>query len=283
VSADPQTSSRFFRPADAGRVRRNQRRVQFQRSVRLLINLFVLALLIALAAWGYGQTRSNERFAVTAIDIEGVTHTPPEALDEIVSRYRGMNLFTIDIEDVQKDLGEITWVQRAEVEKRLPGTLRVRVFEREPVALVRVGDQLWYVDLEGTAFAELSPAVGNDALPIISQAEGSELLRTVRFLESLRNGDPELFSRLSELWPIPPRGFAMWDRSLGAIVYANEENGAAKWRSLYAILEAEQRPPIQYADLRFSDRVIIKSIHDVAAAPARAAVESTEGVLHAQN
>lgn len=285
---DASASARFFRPSDPGRIRRNQRRLQVQRTVVVLRNTLVVASVVGLAGWGYLKTRSTARFAVSTIEIEGVTHTSQEAIDAVTARYRGANLFQIDLARLRQELGQIAWVRRVDVEKELPGTLRIRVTERTPVALVRRADRLLYADSEGTAFAELAPSVGNDNLPIISEAAGTELVRTIRFLESLRAKDRELYSRVSELWPIPPRGFAMWDRSLGAIIYANEDDGPAKWRNLYAILEAEQHPRIHYADLRFSDRVIVKSIHDTTVAAADApgaatAPDGTEGVHHAQN
>ena len=50
------------------------------------------------------------------------------------------------------------------------------------------------------------------------------------------------------------------DRDLGAVVYANAEDLSAKYRSLYAVLQAERNPKIEYADLRFADRVIVKQV-----------------------
>jgi hypothetical protein len=72
--------------------------------------------------------------------------------------------------------------------------------------------------------------------------------------------DREIYSRISEVRPVPPRGFAIFDRALGAFVYADSDNVSAKWRSLYSILRAENNPPIEYADLRFADRVIVKTL-----------------------
>jgi cell division septal protein FtsQ len=125
---------------------------------------------------------------------------------------------------------------------------------------VRHGELLSYVDEHGAPFAELSPAVGDDDLPVITAAEGDELARTVALLRELRTNDRELYSRISEVWPIPPRGFALYDREIGAVVYANANDVVAKWRDLYALLSAENHPKIEYADLRFADRVIVKPL-----------------------
>jgi cell division protein FtsQ len=187
-------------------------------------------------------------------------HTPRAALDLATSRYVGRNLFRIDIDRMQRDLGRLGWVRSIHVEKSLPDTLRIRITERVPVALVRTSDRLLYVDEEGAAFAELSPAAGDDDLPLICDAHGPELTRSVQLLNALRANDREIYWRISEVWPIPPRGFALYDRQLKAVVYANAEDISSKYRRLHAVLRAESRPDIEYADLRFADRVIIKAM-----------------------
>jgi cell division protein FtsQ len=254
------TASRFLRPPDVARLRRNQRRIQAHRLLIILRNTGLVAALIVGAIWAYRQTQSDERFAVRTIEIDGAVHTPRAQLDQITQRYVGLNLFRIDIARVQHDLGGLGWVRRIDIEKKLPDTLRIKISERTPVALVRNGERLLYVDEDGVGFAELSPRVGDADLPLISDASGAELRRTVVLLRELRARDRELYSRVSEVWPIPPRGFAFYDRQIGAVVYANDEDIVAKWRNLYAVLQAENNPKIEYADLRFADRVIVKPL-----------------------
>jgi cell division protein FtsQ len=254
------TASRFLRPADVARLRRNQRRIQVQRLLVILRTAGVAVLLVTGAVWAWRLTQSNERFAVRKIEVDGAKHTPRTTLDDVTRQYVGLNLFQIDIARVQKDLGNVGWVRRIDIEKKLPDTLRIKITERTPVALVRKGEALSYVDEDGAAFAELSPSVGDDDLPVITDAQGAELARTVALLRELRAKDRELYTRVSEVWPIPPRGFALYDRGLGAIVYANADDLARKWRNLYGVLAAENNPKIEYADLRFADRVIVKQL-----------------------
>jgi cell division protein FtsQ len=253
------TASRFLRPADVARLRRNQRRLTAQRLLILLRNIAVVAALAGGAVWVWKHTQSDPSFAVKHIRVDGVVHTPRAALDIATARYKGLNLFQIDIARVQRDLGGLGWVAAIEIEKKVPDTLRIKITERKPVALVRTGDRLLYVDANGAAFAELSPRVGDDDLPIISDAHGSELTRTVTLLRELQPRDRELYSRVSEIWPIAPRGFALYDRDLGGVVYANADDVSSKYRNLYAILQSENNPKIEYADLRFADRVIVKA------------------------
>ncbi len=254
------TASRFLRPTDLQRLRRNQRRIQVQRVMVWLRNGGLAATLIVGGIWVWRHTQSDPSFAVRTIEVDGAVHTPRAALQQATQRYNGLNLFQIDIARVQRDLGGLGWVRRIDIEKKLPDTLRIKITERKPVAIARAGERLLYVDDEGAAFADVSPNVGDDDLPLISDAHGSELVRSVAFLVSLRKSDPSLFARVSEVWPIAPRGFALYDRELGAVVYANAEDVSAKYRNLRAVLGAEANPKIEYADLRFADRVIVKAV-----------------------
>ena len=252
------TASRFLRPPDVARLRRNQRQIQVARLLIVLRNFVLLVLVVAAGIWVWRHTQSNARFAVSRIEIEGAVHTPRTVVDSVTKQYVGLNLFQIDIARVQKDLGDVGWVRRIDIEKKLPDTLRIKITERTPVALVRSGERLLYVDEQATPFAALSAAAGDDDLPIIGGASGAELARSVALLKEISARDRELYSRISELWPIAPRGFAIYDRELRAVVYANADDLSAKYRDLRAVLRAEHEPRIEYADLRFADRVVVK-------------------------
>ena len=254
------TASRFLRPTDLQRLRRNQRRIQVQRLMVAMRSAALLGVLATGGVWAWRHTQSDARFAVRIIEIDGAKHTPRAALDLITRRYVGLNLFRIDIDRVQRDLSGLGWVRRIDIEKKVPDTLRIKITERVPVALARVQDRLLYVDEEGVAFAELSPRTGSADLPLIAEARGPELTRSVRFVLALQKQDRPLYSRISEVWPIPPRGFALYDRELRAVVYANADDVSARYRDLRAVLGAENHPKIEYADLRFAERLIVKPL-----------------------
>lgn len=262
------STDRFLRAADAGRVRRNQRHIAFERLLAILRNILVTVVVLAGAGWVYLHTQSDARFAVKHVEITGAVHTAHEALDAQTRQYTGLNLFRIDIARVQHDLESLPWIRRVNIEKKLPDTLRILITEREPSALLRDGERLVYVDADGTAIAPLSAAVGDDELPVIARASGSELARTIALLQTLHDSDRELYTRIGEIRPIAPRGFAVFDRELQTTVYVNAEDAIAKWRDLYAVARAERlgAGAIEYADLRFADRLVVKPVHSMTVA-----------------
>jgi cell division protein FtsQ len=263
------TSPRFFRPADVARIRRNQRRIQLQRLASLAGKAGIVLGIVVGSILVVRQTQGDARFAVKTIEIIGATHTPRAAIDAITRQYIGVNLFKIDISRLRHDLRGLGWVRRIEAEKKLPDTLRIRIVERTPAALVEDDGRIAYVDEDGVPFADLSPSVGDGDLPLITNAAGAELARSVTLLRDLRARDPQIYSRISEVRPVAPTGFALFDRELGAFVYAEDADLSAKWRDLYAIARAEHLGvhDIEYADLRFAGRIVVKPVHAPALAP----------------
>jgi len=268
VTVQLESTERFFRPNDTDRVRRNYRSIQVQRLfavLRTILVLFVVA--IGLAAL-YQRTQSDARFAVRHVVIAGAQHTARGDLDRVTQQYAGTNLFHLDIARFRRDLSSLPWVSRVEIEKKLPDTLRVVVVERIPVALTDAGGRIAYVDDRGAAFAEVTPAVGDPDLPLIAGARIGDLARCVAILRELRTRDPEIYARVSEVRPVPPNGFAFFDRQLRAVIYGNEQDLLSKWRDFYSIADAEHfvAGDVAYADLRFDGRVVVKPLRAMPAA-----------------
>ncbi len=273
------TQQRFFRPADVARIRRNQRRIQILRGLRAAGRVLAVVALVAGALSLYRHTQSDSRFAVKTIEVVGTIHTSRSSIDAITRRYVGTNLFKIDIAGLQREMRTLGWVARIEAEKKLPDTLRIRIVERTPLALIHRGDGFAYLDENGLPFADLSPTVGDQDLPLIAGARGRELSRSIALVRELRTHDPEVFSRVSEVRPVAPDGFAIFDRQLGAVVYANASDLSEKFRQMYAVARAEGlgRSTIEYADLRFSGRIVMKPVRTPApAAPAPTVVHATD-------
>lgn len=268
------TASRFLRPSDVGRIRRNQKQVHFFRVLAIARSVVAIVVMVVAGLWAWRHTQSDARFSVRQVEVAGAKHVSMSAVRQITDRYVGANLFQMDIANVQAEFGRLGWVNRVEIEKRLPDTLRVRIVERVPVALRQGVNGLDYVDAAGVAFAPLSAAVGNPELPLITGATGADLPRCVAFLARIKQSDAALFSRLSEIRPMPPHGFAIFDRELGTVVYVSEENAIEKWRDLHAVAAAEQyrQNDLLYADLRFAGRLVVRPRTAVVARSAAAII-----------
>jgi hypothetical protein len=112
---------------------------------------------------------SPERFELGPrnVTIEGLRYTPAgEARALIAPDLESRpNVFRVRTLALARALDELPAVGRAEVVAALPGSLHVRVIEREPVLVWSVGSERLLVDVDGVVIA--SAEVGTEGLPVV--------------------------------------------------------------------------------------------------------------------
>jgi cell division protein FtsQ len=254
-----ETSDRFFRPPDTRVTRRNYRRVQVQRALAIAGNVMVVVAFLLALGWLWQTTQRDVRFAISEVNATGAVNTSQAEIDRVLESYIGVNLFRLDIESLKRDLLTLSWVGSVAIEKELPGSLTVHLTERVPVAIVTDGRNLRYADASGAVFALVDPRFGSMDLPLVAGAGDREVIGCIKMLERLRAESPELHGRISEISPADGGTWKAWDRELATEVFIGEQP-AGKWRALHAIAAREGYGPgtIEYADLRFEDRVIVR-------------------------
>jgi cell division septal protein FtsQ len=154
--------------------------------------LFGLYLLWHAGAWGLNRlVYDNPSFAIQQIEVRTDGAISPDQLRRWSGVKSGENLLALDLARVKRDLELVPLIQSASVERILPGTLRIQVTEREPVAQINVprpraggGIELvvFQIDAEGCVMLPLDPrqrAVllnqAEDQLPVICGLNVSQL------------------------------------------------------------------------------------------------------------
>ena len=115
----------------------------------------------------------------------------------------GANLFVIDTDLVeQKILGNF-WISEVKLIRRLPGTLRVEISEREAVALATLGSHLYLVTRLGEPFKEVAsgdpydlPVISGASLERLGQDRPREVERIASALDVLREYDRVALSKV---------------------------------------------------------------------------------------
>jgi len=94
----------------------------------------------------------NKAFAIQEVDVQTDGVIPVENLRRWARVRSGDNLMALDLARVKRDLELVPLIKSVSVERILPHTLRVRVAEREPVALVAMPRVLPKGGVETIAF-----------------------------------------------------------------------------------------------------------------------------------
>jgi cell division protein FtsQ len=206
--------------------------------------------------------------AVTDIRVEGRETTDVATIMMALGADRGTPILTIRPSRAREQLEALPWVRSAVIERRLPGTLYVRLVERKPLAIWQHGGKHELIDREGTVipvkdldrFAKLPTVVGDDAP------------RHAAGLVDMLTREPDLASRVgAAVWV----GERRWNLRIdGATdVLLPDANPAAAWAQLARLERANGllKREVQTVDMRLPDRLVIRvnNVPAKEAAPAK--------------
>lgn len=135
--------------------------------------------------------REIDFFRVRRVEFAGLRYGSAEDMLARLALPRALNLFE-DLDQVERRARAIPGVKSAEVRRRLPGTLVVRLQEREPVALVPSDGSLRLMDAAGKVLP-FDPARSAPDLPVAASAAP----QIGRLLASVRRLDPALFGHVT--------------------------------------------------------------------------------------
>lgn len=213
---------------------------------------------------------------VTNIEVEGRETTDAATILAALAADRGTPILAVRPSRAKEQLEKLPWVRSAAIERRLPGTLLVRLVERRPLAVWQHHGRQELIDRDGetiavddlSRFARLPAVVGDNAA------------KHAAALLDMLAAEPELAARVSAAIRVDNR---RWDLQIdNAIeVLLPEESPAAAWTRL-ASLERQNgllKRDIRTVDMRLPDRLVLRintpPPKEAAPAKARPAGKST--------
>lgn len=132
---------------------------------------------------GYRWLTTIDYFTIRDMQITGNSRMSKEDVLAQAELVPGRNLLAVNMENVEALLVKNPWIESAQVTRVLPGTLKIRVQEREPSYLVQYEDKLCYADGEG----RIIDTVQSDQFVSLPQVEvESGMERHLPVLEELR-------------------------------------------------------------------------------------------------
>lgn len=160
---------------------------------RLLMGAGLFFGLMAASTFGlYRYVSSTPRFAIKKLSIEGASHLSELEVSRLAGVEQGKNIFAVDLETARRGLMSSPWVERATVDRKLPGSMKVTIVEREPVALVSLGGALYLSARGGDVFKRFANGDPTDLVVITGVGGEGEMLRD-------RDGVVALVRRAQEL------------------------------------------------------------------------------------
>jgi cell division protein FtsQ len=122
---------------------------------QLMIAGWIVAAVVVAAglwAWAYSYGIHSWRFRIEssdAVEIAGVHNASRAQVMEVAGQDIGRNIFFVPLDERQKQLEQIPWVEHASVMRLLPNRISVTIDERVPVAFAQIGPRISLIDAGG--------------------------------------------------------------------------------------------------------------------------------------
>jgi len=194
-------------------------------------------------------------FTVSDVTVEGRETTDGETILAALGARPGTPILAVSPKRAKQQLESLPWVRTAVIERRLPGTLYVRLVERKPLALWQHGGKIALIDRVGAVipvdrldrFAKLPMVVGEGAA-----SHAAELL------DMLAN-EPDLAARVTAAIRVGDRRWNLRiDNAIDVLLPADEP--ARAWAQLARLdrSSALLQRDVQTIDIRLPDRVVLR-------------------------
>ena len=264
-------------------MRNNSRRLNFTRSInkqtaaprtkkrRCLLKLFALVLLITGAYWGakYAiDTARRTMFPVKEIVFSGNKHISETELKTIMGINGNESLFGLSSKELEARFLKSPWIKAVSFRKNFPHRFTVRIEESMPYALLEMNGRTFFIDDKGNMLEELMeetvpflPIISGD--PFKNSSVFSEVLNLVRTMK-----DKGFIAVKDRIEIIIPYGAGPEDISMqvdGMLIKVGHGEYEEKLERLLELEDEIMRRgiPVDYIDLRFANKVIVKPINEV--------------------
>lgn len=211
-------------------------------------------------------------FRISDLTVEGNHRVSAAAIIESLGLASDASILEIDLRALAVAILRNPWIKTARVSRRLPATLQVHVSERVPHAVV-VADRAYLVSEDGLILQEASPAEMSD-LPLLrlyadhplgtgEQIDPARIEQGARLWQRFHQG--ALGADVQAL-EIQLKGDGSYHVLLGpglpSLYFGEGDDVQRQLDRLARVLELRRASlrALEYADLRFADKVIVKPL-----------------------
>jgi cell division septal protein FtsQ len=194
----------------------------------------------------------------------------------VLSGLRGESLVWTDLDRWRQRLLASPWVREAALRRSLPSTVEVVVWERQPIAIARLNDEMYLVDERGTIIDQYGPQYEDLDLPIVDGlttiltpgppgTSGGPLTDSARADLAARviaalNTKANVARRLSQVDVSDVHNAQVILTGDAAVISLGEDQFLARLESYLDLAPAlhERVAEIDHVDVRFENRIYVR-------------------------
>jgi cell division protein FtsQ len=245
-----------------------------------LIVVTVVLICAGLWGWAYSYGMHSWRFRIDssdAVEIDGVQNASRAQVMEVAGQDIGRNIFFVPLDERQRQMEQIPWVEHASVKRLLPNRLSFSIEERTPVAFAQIGPRTSLIDAGGVVMGMPANRQTKYSFPVIRGIAETEPLSSRaaamkiynRLISELGSGEGQsgtagsksYVNQLSEVDLSDPENVKVTANDAGGtmVVHLGSEDFLPRYK-LYVTHIAEWRQQfqnVQSVDLRYEGQVIV--------------------------
>ncbi len=223
----------------------------------------------------YHQLLTSSLFCIkdiSNIEIEGNRRLSREVILQQAKIPPAASLLAIRPAQVERALVAHPWIGKAEATRKWPHRLQLKIQERDPVALVQLGEELYYVDRKGVLFKPLSPGDPHN-FPVLTglaraqfvQVEGGFpdiLAQAFQLLDVLKGAAAPLnLENVSEIHVDLDRGFTLYLNGVSAgleLGFKDYSEKLQKFAQIWpALVQKGYQTRVGRINLNYPQRVLV--------------------------
>ena len=226
---------------------------------KLSLSFLIVAGVVLAARKAENFLTTSPHFRISEVSFEGLSSLERKTLESLAKIRLGKNIFRVDMEGIRKRLQSHPQIREVVISRQFPRRVKVKVKEREAVALIRNDGKIYPLDGEGFVMPEVFPSrslplitgLGRGGMKVGEKIEETKLVVALDILEAFSSSG--LFTSTIDMEGRSP---VVW---IGEVkIFLGEEGGEEEAKELRFILKDIERrkEKAEYLDLRFHDPVV---------------------------
>jgi cell division protein FtsQ len=227
--------------------------------------LLPLALSLVLLFVYFVAAEAKPAFTLRKVVFTGNAHLSDDELRNMAGLREGENLLSLSCRGIYGKLIVSPWIRKVSIRKELPDRLYIRVEESRPFALLDMNGRLFLMDDRGSLLEELR----NGSVPFLPVITGDPYRERDAFGEAVKlvgaMKTTGVISRKEHIEIIAHKPEEMAANLDGLVVKVGAGDYEGKLARLDDLEEQirDRNIPVDYIDLRFANRVVVKAVHEV--------------------
>jgi cell division protein FtsQ len=257
------------------RKNREEKLRQNSRVWKIVFRSTGLTVLIVILSAGllyiYDWTTKTDYFNAKSIDISGLSRLSEETVYRQTSLNPGINILSVNLKHVKKQLLAHPWIAEAAVKREIPSRLRVKIREHKPLAIIDLGDR-YVMNRKGDIFKKFNLR-DRLILPVVTGLSYSDLKISDKRISLAETPIPDIlkliqnkkdvisFVDLKRVHCDPELGLTLYVQNHIKAIKIGFGEYPKKWRYLENILEYikndNKTDEIELIDLCDLERVVV--------------------------